>query len=308
MSDKLDLNALEVFAAVAESGGFTAAADRLGLSKARVSLEVGRLEARLGLSLFNRTTRRVVLTDAGETVLARCVPLLREAHEVLEALSEGDGAALTGVLRITLSVDFAVQLAPLLVAFSARHPALQLDLRTSDRVVDLVQEGVDVGLRVGWLRDSTLRAVRLGSFEQYVLAAPAYLAEHAAPSSPEALADHAWIALTLLRSPLTWTFRSPAGEERTVRMKARLRTDSGMSLRALLQQGAGVSILDQLSAEAGLRVGTLVRLLPDWSLPSGGVYAVFPPGRHMPAKVRALIAFLREDLVSRSQDDRQTLS
>lgn len=304
MTDRFDLNALEVFAAVAEAGGFTAAADRLGLTKARVSLEVGRLEARLGLSLFTRTTRRVVLTEAGEAVLARCVPLLREANQVLAELGEGGGkgdrAALVGVLRITLSVDFSVQLAPLLAAFSARHPGLQLDLRTSDRVVDLVQDGIDLGLRVGWLRDSSLRAVRLGEFDQYVLAAPAYLRGRATPRSPEELADCDWIALTLLRSPLTWTFTSPAGEERTVRMKARLRTDSGMSLRALLQQGAGVSILDQFSAESGLQSGALVRLLPDWSLPRGGVHAVFPPGRHVPAKVRAFTDFLRDRLVGRT--------
>lgn len=304
MTDRFDLNALEVFAAVAEAGGFTAAADRLGLTKARVSLEVGRLEARLGLSLFSRTTRRVVLTEAGEAVLARCVPLLREANHVLAELGEGGGkgdrAALVGVLRITLSVDFSVQLAPLLAAFSARHPGLQLDLRTSDRVVDLVQDGIDLGLRVGWLRDSSLRAVRLGEFDQYVLAAPAYLRGRATPRSPEELADCDWIALTLLRSPLTWTFTSPAGEERTVRMKARLRTDSGMSLRALLQQGAGVSILDQFSAESGLQSGALVRLLPDWSLPRGGVHAVFPPGRHVPAKVRAFTDFLRDRLVGRT--------
>lgn len=293
LADDLDLNSLLIFAAVAEAGGFTAAADRLGTSKARVSLVVARLESRLGTMLFSRTTRRVTLTEAGEALQARCVPLLREAHAVLAEVAAGEGRELAGTLRLTASVDLATQaLAGVVAAFSARHPRLQIELRTSDRVVDLVQEGLDLGLRVGWLRDSTLRATRLGGFEQYVVGSPAYLARHPPPAAPEDLARHAWVALTLLPTPLTWTFVQGA-DTRSVRMSAALRTDSAATLRALLRHGAGVSVLDQLNAEAGIANGELVRLLPAWRLPRGGIYAVHPPGRHVPAKVRAFIEFCR---------------
>lgn len=292
--DKIDLNSLLTFAAVAEAGGFTAAADRLGTTKARVSLAIGRLESELGTTLFSRTTRRVTLTEAGEALHARCVPLLREAQTVLAEVAEGEGAELGGTLRLTASVDHASQsLAGVVAAFAALHPRLQIELRTSDRVVDLVKDGLDLGLRMGWLRDSTLRATRLGDFDQYLVTSPAYLERHPAPAAPEDLANHTWVALTLLPTPLTWTFTREDGESRTVRMNAPLRTDSAGTLRALLRHGAGVSVLDQLSAEASIARGELVRLLPEWRLPRGGIYAVHPPGRHVPAKVRAFIDFYK---------------
>lgn len=296
IADRIDLNSLLIFAAVAEAGGFTAAAERLGTSKARVSLEIGRLEARLGCTLFSRSTRRVMLTEAGEAVYARCVPPLREARDALAEVGEGS-AELSGSLRITASVDHATQsLARVVAEFAIRHPRLHIELRTSDRVVDLVKEGLDLGIRVGWLRDSTLRATRLGDFAQYLVSSPAYLQGHAAPTTPEDLAAHTWVALTLLPTPLTWTFTAATGETRTVRMNAALRTDSASTLRALLRHGAGISVLDQANVEAALRGGELVRLLPEWSLPNGGIYAVHPPGRHVVAKVRAFIDFYRASL------------
>ena len=234
-----------------------------------------------------------MLTEAGEAVYARCVPPLREARDALAEVGEGT-AELSGSLRITASVDHATQsLAQVVAEFALRHPRLQIELRTSDRVVDLVKEGLDLGIRVGWLRDSTLRATKLGDFAQYLVSSPAYLQRHAPPQTPEDLAAHAWVALTLLPTPLTWAFTAATGESRSVRMNAALRTDSASTLRALLRHGAGVSVLDQHNVEAGLRSGELVRLLPEWTLPSGGIYAVHPPGRHVPAKVRAFIDFYR---------------
>jgi DNA-binding transcriptional LysR family regulator len=290
---KPDLNALLVFAAVAETGGFTAAADQLGVAKAKVSIDISRLETQLGVSLFSRTTRRVALTDAGQTLYAECVPLLRGVQEALGQVG-GAGAELTGTLRITAAVDHAVQsLSRAVAAFGQLHPQLQIDLRASDRVADLVKEGTDLAIRIGWLRDSSLRATQLGEFSQCVVASPAYLARAGTPKRPEDLAQHAWVGLSLLPTPFTWKFTSARGGTRTVRMSGRLRTDSSATLRGLLLSGAGVSAMDQFSVAEGLRLGHLVRLLPQWSLPSGGVYAVYPPGRHVPAKVRAFIDFYR---------------
>lgn len=285
-----DLNALPLFAAVAEAGSFTAAADRLGVAKAKVSLAVGKLEAQLGTRLFSRTTRRVALTEAGQGLYAQCIPALRAVQDSLSQL-EGDGA-LTGVLRISAATEYAAQtLAPALAAFAAAHPALEIDLRTSDRVVDMLKDGIDIALRMGWLRDSSLRATRLGGFDQYVVASPAYLERMPAIKHPADLAAHDWIALTLLPSPLTWKFTSAKGQSRTVRVTGRIRTDSVAALRALLVQGCGISIMDESTCQPALRAGTLVRVLPGWSLPRGGVFAVFPPGALLPAKVRKFSAF-----------------
>jgi DNA-binding transcriptional LysR family regulator len=285
-----DLNALPMFAAVAEAGSFTAAAERLGVAKAKVSLALGRLERQLGTQLFSRTTRRVALTEAGHALYAQCVPALRAVQDSLVQL-EGEGE-LRGTLRISAAAEFAAQsVAPAIAAFASAHPGLDIDLRTSDRVADQLKEGIDVALRMGWLRDSSLRATRLGSFEQQVLASPAYLKRAPKISHPSDLARHEWIALSLLPTPLTWKFTSAKGQVRTVRVQGRLRTDSATTLRSLLQQGCGVSVMDESNSKAALETGSLVRLLPGWSLPRGGIHAVYPPGAHVPAKVRVFVDF-----------------
>jgi DNA-binding transcriptional LysR family regulator len=290
MANTPDLNALPVFAAVAEAGGFTAAAERLDMAKAKVSLVIARLEAQMATTLFSRTTRRVVLTEAGQELYAQCVPPLRGLQESLAGAATG--GQLGGVLRISVSTDHATQsLAPALAPFLARHPQLEVDVRTSDRVSDLLKEGIDVALRVGWLRDSSLRATKLADFEQHVLASPAYLKRAPPIKAPADLAGHPWAALSLLPSPLAWKFTSARGQTRTVRMTARLRTDSAATLRALLENGLAVSVMDTQSTAQAVRQGRLVRVLPGWSLPRGGVYAVYPPGRFVPAKVRAFIDF-----------------
>lgn len=287
-----DLNALLLFAAVAEQGSFTAAAAQLGVAKAKVSLVVGRLEQQLGQTLFARTTRRVALTEAGQELYRQCVPPVRA---VQDAMAQFGGGELTGVLRIAAPIEYAGQnLAPALADFAARHPRLDIDLRTSERVVDMLKEGIDVALRLGWLRDSSLRAVRLGEFAQFLVASPDYLQLASAIRHPRDLAQHEWITLTLLATPFTWRFTSARGQVRTVRVGGRLRTDSGAALRGLLQAGWGISVLDEFSAAASLQAGSLVRVLPGWSLPKGGVHAVYPPGRHVPAKVRAFVDFYRE--------------
>ncbi|WP_194722492.1 LysR family transcriptional regulator [Noviherbaspirillum malthae] len=296
---QIDLNSLLVFDAVVDSGSFTSASERLGVAKAKVSIQVSRLEQAIGATLFHRTTRRVSLTDAGRALHAQCRPLLDGLeHAVAQAGQEsGQPAQLTGMLRITSALDQTVlSVAPALAQFARLHPALQFDLRAGDMVADLVDEGIDLAIRYGWLRDSSLRAVKLGEFSQYVVASAQYLEQHGRPRRPEDLASCEWLALSLLPTPLTWKFTSRAGETRSVQVKSRIRVNSPAALRALLREGAGVSVLAQQSAEEGMREGYLVRLLPQWSLPQGGIYAVVPPGRHMPARVRAFIDFYRDYL------------
>lgn len=289
-----ELKRLAVFVAVAEGGGFTAAAARLGTTKAMVSAQVRQLEAELGATLFTRTTRRVTLTETGQQLQSECTPLLRELEAALDRVGSGGGGELRGTLRLTAAHDFlSSTLAPRLARFAALHPALHLDLVATDQVVDLVGEGIDVAIRGGWLRDSTLRAVRLDEFEQYLCAAPSYLATHGIPRQPQELAEHRWVALTLLRAPLTWTF-SRKGTRRIVRMQPVARANAPGTVQALVRESLGLSILASFAAEQDLAQGRLVRLLGDWTLPRAGIHAVYPATRHVPAKVRALVDFLRE--------------
>ncbi|WP_235445765.1 LysR family transcriptional regulator [Gulbenkiania mobilis] len=293
---RVDLNDLLVFEAVADAGGFTAAANRLGVQTAKVSVEVGRLESKLGVMLFSRTTRRVVLTDAGQALYEECKPLLQGLSEAIDRAGSGKDE-LAGTLRIGSTVDHAaLQLAPALAEFSRQHPHLAIDLRTSDRVVDVIEERIDVAVRLGWLRDSSLRAVKLGEFEQYVVASPGYLQRIKQPNTPDDLGSLDWVALTLLPTPLTWKFTGPAGETKTIHVQSRLRVDSPGALRSLLQGNAGVSVLDQFNATEGIGSKRLIRLLPEWSLPKAGIYAVYPPGRLVPAKVRSFIDFYQQYL------------
>lgn len=293
--DTLNLNHLLVFAAVVEAGSFTAAADRLGQTKARVSLVLRELEAQLGGALLTRTTRRLALTELGQRVYGECIPPLRSVQDTVAHLGRDDGP-LGGTLRITAPVDHASQsLAPALARFAALHPALHVDLRATDQRVDLVREGLDLSIRVGWLRDSTQRALKLGGFEQWVLASPDYLHRRGTPRQPSDLAEHDWVALSLLPSPLTWTFTHARREAQTVRMNSRLRVDSGAALMALLEHGMGLSVTEQFGAAKALRERRLVRVLPDWQAPFGGIHAVYPPGRQAPpARVRAFVEFYRD--------------
>ena len=292
---RAELKRLAVFTAVAEGGGFTAAAQRLGSTKAMVSAQVRQLEAELGVTLFTRTTRRVVLTEAGQQLHGECAPLLRELEAALDRVGGDAGGELRGTLRLTAAHDvLGGMLASHLARFAALHPALHLDLVATDQVLDLVGEGIDLAIRGGWLRDSTLRAARIGEFEQYVCASPSCLAAHGIPRQPQELAARPWVVLSLLRAPLTWTFSQPGAARRTVRMQAAARANAPGAVQALVREGLGLSALPSFAVQSDLEQGHLLRVLGDWSLPRVGLHAVYPAARHVPARVRALVAFLRQ--------------
>lgn len=296
----IDLNSLKYFDSVVESGSFTKAADRLGVAKAKVSVQIARLEQQLGVALFTRTTRQVLLTDAGRGLHADCQPLLRALEEALAQAGSEQGE-LSGMLRLSTSVNYAAEsVAPAVAQFASLHPALKVDLRTDDRIVDMMADGIDLSFRMGWLRDSSQRAVKMGQFRQFVVASPAYLRQHGRPKTPAQLAGHAWIALSLMPTPHTWKFEHPEHGAETVHVKSRIQVDSPGALLSLVVAGAGISVLEENSVRQALASGELVRLLQAWSLPAGGIYAVLPPGRHVAPKVRAFIDFYRAFLATRS--------
>jgi DNA-binding transcriptional LysR family regulator len=298
-ASSVNLNRLAAFAAVVESGSFTAAAEKLGLTKAMVSQHVSRLEKELGIGLLTRTTRKVTPTETGAAFYADCAQVLQGVEAAI-ARAGGGSEMPAGTLRLTTAEDYGFEVVvPALARFMHEFPAVKVELVATDQVVDLVAGRFDLAIRTGWLRDSSLRATRLGGFDQVVAAAPAYLKKFGAPRRPEDLAKHRWIALTLLRSALTWTFTAKDGKAQTVRVSSTVSTNSTASLRAFMREGVGISILPQYMLDADIRTGRLVRLLAGWSLPQGGVHAMYPNARYTSAKVRAFVDFLRAYLARR---------
>jgi len=292
----VNLNRLAAFASVVESGSFTAAAEKLGLTKAMVSQHVSRLEKELGTSLLTRTTRKVTPTETGAAFYADCAQALQGLEAAIARVGGGSEVP-SGTLRLTTPEDYgSAVVVPALAGFMHRYPEVKVEFVATDQVVDLVAGRFDLAIRTGWLRDSSLRASRLGGFDQVVAAAPAYLKKFGTPRRPEDLANHRWITLTLLRGALTWTFSAKGGKTQTVRVSSTVSTNSTASLRAFMREGVGISILPDYMLDTDIRAGRLVRLLAGWSLPQGGVHAVYPNARYTSAKVRAFVDAFREYL------------
>jgi DNA-binding transcriptional LysR family regulator len=298
MERDVNLNRLAVFVALVRAGSFTAAAAQLGMTKAMVSQHLMRLERELGVTLIVRSTRRMSLTEAGAAFHADCVRLLEQAEAAIERVGNQHSKP-SGTLRLTTSTDYgSAVVAPALADFHRLHPSLQVDLVISDQINDLIAERFDMAIRIGWLRDSSLRATRLGGFRQLVMATPAYLAEHGTPRRPEDLARHGWIAMSALATPLRWTFTRASGSRRIVRMRQVMQANNAAAIRALVLAGAGVSVLPDYLVQADIEAGSLQVLLAQYRLPEGGIHAVYPDPQP-PAKVRAFIDFMRDRLAKR---------
>lgn len=284
---------MRVFAAVVDAGSFVGAALRLGLSKPAVSRHVAALEQRLGVRLIQRTTRRLSLTDEGELFHARCKELLALTDEAEAELTARAGEA-GGVLRLSVPVTFGLlHLAPLWGAFMARHPRLVLEVSLADRIVDLVDEGLDLAVRIARLPSSSLVSRRLASTRMVLCAAPAYLRAHGTPGHPSELAQHAVLAYSLLAMGETWQFVGPEGPV-AVTVAPRLRSNSGDTCRAIALEGGGIVLQPTFLVGADLRSGALVELMPSFRSIELGVYAVVPSRKHVAPKVRLLIDHLAE--------------
>jgi DNA-binding transcriptional LysR family regulator len=298
MQRDVNLNRLAIFVALVRAGSFTAAAEQLGMTKAMVSQHLLKLERELGVTLIVRSTRRMALSEAGAIFHADCLQLLEQAQLAIERIGDRRNTP-SGILRLTTSTDYGTAVvAPALADFHRLHPQLQVDLVINDQISDLIAERFDLAIRIGWLRDSGLRAARLGSFRQLVMAAPAYLAEHGAPRRPEDLAAQHWIAMSALAAPLRWTFTRGNGTRRIVRMTQAMQANNAAAIRALVMHGAGVSVLPDYLVQDDIDTGRLQVLLAQYRLPEGGIYAVYPDPQP-PAKVRAFIDFMRNRLAAR---------
>jgi len=297
MGRDVNLNRLAIFVALVRAGSFTAAAAQLGMTKAMVSQHLLRLEHELGVTLIVRSTRRMALTEAGAAFHADCVQLLEQAEAAIERVGDQRSTP-AGTLRLTTSTDYGTAVvAPALAEFHRLHPRVQVDLVINDQINDLIAERFDLAIRIGWLRDSNLRATRLGGFRQLLVATPAYLAEHGIPRRPEDVALHGWIAMSALTTPLRWTF-TRGRIRRVVRMRQVMQANNAAAIRALVLAGAGLSVLPDYLAEDDIQAGRLQVLLAQYQLLEGGIHVVYPDPQP-PAKVRAFIDFMRDRLAKR---------
>ena len=281
--------AMEAFVRVVEAGTFVAAAGRLGVSTSSLSRMVADLEQHLGARLLNRTTRRLSLTESGQSYYERCVTLLADLAEAEAVAGQSAGQA-RGTVRLTCSHSMAEQkVAPAIASFVERHPAVKFEMTVSDRIVDLVEEGFDLAIRVGAVGSDRLVARRLGSMRLVLCAAPAYLERFAAPRHPVDLAGHNALTYAYSASPRVWQFTDAAGGVHEARVAGNLHANSGDALRAAAVAGLGVLYEPDFLLDSALRAGHLVRLLPGYTGAGGDIWAVYPSRRHLSLKVRLFV-------------------
>jgi DNA-binding transcriptional LysR family regulator len=287
-----DFEALAIFAKVVELRSFAAAAGELALSKATVSKAVGRLEARLGARLFNRTSRRLALTDAGQRLSERAARLLADG-EAAESEALAQSATPRGLVRLAVPMTFGVKnVAPLLPEFLETYPEVSIDLHLSDATVDLIGDGFDAGLRIARLPDSSLIARRLCGMPRYTVAAPSYLKRHGRPTHPMQLADHKCFGYAYLSTPNVWHYTNAAGEQASVRPGGPLRVNNGEAVMPALIAGLGIADLPEFIVGESIASGEVEVILKGWKQPEGAVHLVTPPGGPRPARVEVLAEFL----------------
>lgn len=286
---------MQTFCAVVDAGSFVKAADALHMSKPAVSRYVADLEARLGVRLLHRTTRRLSLTEEGAVFNTRCRELLSGLEEAEAEVSSRSGAA-RGLLRVNVPVSFGIQtLAPLWDAFHELHPQVRLNVELSDRVVDVVEEGYDLAIRIATLSSSSLISKRLASTRIVLCASPEYLNKYGEPSNPANLAEHKVIGYSYWLDADAWEFEGPEGPV-NVKIHPWMFTNNGDTCRAVALAHQGIILQPTFLVGDDLAAGRLVEILPQYRSIELGIYAVYPTRKHVAPKVRALVNFLEEKL------------
>jgi DNA-binding transcriptional LysR family regulator len=290
------LMTMQVFVRVVETGSFSKAAAELATTQPTATKAVAEAERRLGARLLHRSTRGVTPTEVGLLYYERCKALVRDADEAdsVAALVQGGGS---GLLRINTSVAFGRRvLVPLVLRYMQAHPQLQVELSFDDRYVNLVEQGVDLAVRMGRLADSSLGARYLGRNPWMLAGAPAYLAARGTPQRPADLAGHDCLVYSSVQGDARWPFVTPAGAELAVPVRATLKSNNLSALLAACRAGMGLAVLPWYVANTSHADGSIVQLLADHALPSQEVHAVFPSPKLVPAKVTAFIVWLQQQL------------
>lgn len=286
------LTRMRAFIDVVEAEGFSAAARKIGRSKALLSKYVRELEDELGALLLNRTTRQFSLTEAGHTYYSRASEIVREVDSLADAVRESSGDV-RGRIKLSAARTFAdAPIGQSLIDFAKQHPDIVLDIHLDDRFVDLVEEGFDLAVRISRLENSSLIARRLGPFSIKLCASPELIAKHGKPTRPQDLANLPCIVDTNGRSLANWRFRGDGEEPVSVNVSGPIEVNSPMAARAAAVSGLGFTILPDFIAAPDLASGLLVSLLDDRIQSGSGIFAVYPHRRYLPAKVRVFVDFL----------------
>lgn len=294
--DVESLSDIAVFVHVVRSGSFTAAAERLGMSKSVVSKYVTRLEDRLGARLLNRTTRRLSMTEVGQAFYERSQRALGEIEEAEAEVSRLQGEP-RGELRLSSPMSFGIgHVAPLLPAFQQRYPDLAVDMVLDDRKTDLVDEGFDVAIRIGELPDSSLVARRLGPCCHVVCGSPEYFARKGVPQSPEELGEHPALIYRYQDAPSEWRLLDSDGNYHQVAINSRLQMNNSLALREALLRGGGVTLTPTFVVGADIQSGRLMAVLTSYKTLEVSIYAVYPQRKHLSPKVRAFVDFLSDHI------------
>jgi DNA-binding transcriptional LysR family regulator len=289
------LSAMEAFVRVIQTGSFSGAARQLRIGQPAVSKAIAQIEERLGVRLLLRTTHGLSPTESGQNYYEHAKRVIEEAEEA-DLAARGAGAALSGRLRLCAAVTFArLHVMPHLPAFLEQHPALDVDVVLDDRNVDLVEEGVDVALRMGSLTDSTLTARKIGQSRRLVIGTPSYFAERGEPGSPTDLVSHQAVIFDQRGGGATWTFRRGTAET-AMTLKGRVRVTAAEGVREAVLSDLGLTVSSEWMFAPELRSGRVRAVLDDWSLPAIYLWAVFPTGRQASAKARAFATFIEERL------------
>jgi DNA-binding transcriptional LysR family regulator len=289
------LRAMEVFVEVVRKNGFARAADALDTSPANVTRIIADLESHLGTRLLNRSSRKMSLTESGDALYERAKTIVEDMAEV-EAIASSTSMTPRGLLRLNAPLSFGVlQLAPLWARFMDLHPGVELEVALSDRVVDIVEEGYDMAIRISRSGSASHAARKLATSQNICCAAPAYLEKHGVPQVPQDLAAHRCIGYRYAATADEWHFSNQLGQTDVVKVSCAMHTNNGDTARAVAVAGGGVIWQPTFLIGADLRAGRLVRVLPDYHLPDIDVLAVYPSRRHLSAKVRVMIDFLAEE-------------
>lgn len=288
--------AMQIFVRVVETGSFSKAAAELGTTQPTATKAVAEAERHLGARLLHRSTRGVTPTEAGALYHERCKAILREVEDA-ESLAGLAQAGSSGTLRINSSVAFGRRvLIPLVLRYMAEHPGLQIDLGFDDQYVNLVEQGVDVAIRIGRLADSSLGARHLGINPWVLTAAPAYLAAHGQPRTPAELSTHACLIYSSVQGDARWLLHGPGGEDLSIPVRGPLRSNNLSAVLAACRAGMGLAMLPWYVARESVAEGHLLPLLEDHALPVQEMHAVFPSPKLVPAKVTGFIAWLQQQL------------
>jgi DNA-binding transcriptional LysR family regulator len=285
---------LEAFVAVVKARSFSAAAERLGTAKSALSRRISGLEQRLGTKLLHRTTRKLSLSDAGRVLYERASRLLADLNETEEAVRD-EHAELRGRIKLAAPLTFGIRhLAAAISDFMGIHPELQIDLDLNDRQVDLVEEGLDIAVRIGELTDSSLIARRLTVIRRVAVASPGYLAKHGTPTHPLELADHLGLHYSNLSHREIWRFQDRQQREWLPDLPIRLRANNGDLLITAAEAGLGILVTPTFIAHTAIEQGRLVPILTDFRLRDLGLHLVYTPGRQWSRRVRVLADYLAE--------------